>query len=255
MDSRLIAIIVILILLLILAGIIYYAYIRIRNKVRETSRMLFGTSDLAEGVRSMELEAATTPKSVSSATGLYLPAIMRDFPDFHYDEMKTRGENVLISFLRGVDARNVGLLTEGTSELKDRLTLRIAMLDRQEQREHFENIKIHRTEIHQYRKTKGRCSIILQSAVEYIHFTEKNGEILKGRRDQREQSKYNVELIYIQDRELVENLGDAGLAMNCPNCGAPLPSLGAKKCAYCDSPVVEFNIRTWNFASVEECYK
>lgn len=254
MDSgKLIAIIVILVLVLILTGILYYAYTRIRDKIRYYSRMLFGTSNLVEGVRSMEMEAAITPKSVSSATGLYLPSIMRDFPDFHYDEMKTRAENVLISYLRSVDSQNAAFLTEGTSELKENLAMRIEMLRREGKKEHFQNIKIHRTEIHQYRKAKGRRSIVLQSAVEYIHYVEKNGEIEKGRNDRREQAKYNIELIYIQDRDVVENQDDAGLAMNCPNCGAPLPNLGAKVCAYCDSPVVEFNIRTWNFAAVDEC--
>jgi len=252
-KGKLIAIIVILVLVLIIIGIIFCAYVKIRDKIRYYSRMLFGTSNIVDGVKSMEMEQALTPKSVSAATSLYLPSIMRDFPDFHYDEMKTRAENVLISYLRSVDALNAGLLTEGTSELKGSLSMRIGALRSMGQKEHFQNIKIHRTEISQYRKTKGRCSIVMQSAVEYIHFVEKDGEIKKGRRDIREQSKYNIEVIYIQDREVIENINDAGLAMNCPNCGGPLPKLGAKKCAYCDSPVVEFNIRTWNFASVKEC--
>ncbi len=252
-NGKLIAIIVILVLALALIGVIYYAYTRIRDKIRYFSHMIFGTTDVLEGMQNLEREQAATPKSVSAATSLYLPSIMRDFPDFHYDEIKTRAENVLISYLRSVDAQNPALLTEGTNELKDKLVMRIEMLRRRNQIEHFEEIKLHRTEIHQYRKAKGRCSIILQSSIEYIYFMERNGNIEAGRNDRKTQSKYNVELIYIQDRDMIENLSDAGLAMNCPNCGAPLPELGAKKCAYCDSPVVEFNIRTWNFASVEEC--
>ena len=251
-NGKLIAIIVILVLLLVLVGLVYYAYVKIRNKVRRFSRQVFGTSNIADGIKSMEMEQSITPKSVSAATSLYLPQITKDFPDFHYGEMKTRAENVLISYLRSVDAMNAGLLTEGTSELKDSLSMRIESLRRLGQKEHFQNIKIHRTEISQYRKTKGRCSVVLQSAVEYIHYVEKGGSIQKGRNDIREQSKYDIEVIYIQDRELVENHDDAGLAMNCPNCGAPLPMLGAKKCEYCDSPIVEFNIRTWNFAAVKE---
>lgn len=251
-NATFIKLVIVLVLLLVVFGVGFFAYIKIRDKVRYYSRMLFGTSDLAEGVKSIELEREMTPKSVSSATSLYLPTIMRDFPDFHYDEMKTIAENVLISYLRSVDAQNINLLTEGTEELKDSLRLRIQNLQNQEKKEHFQNIHIHKTEIHQYRKAKGRCSVVLQSAVEYIHFVEKNGEVVSGRNDRREQSRYNVEVIYIQDRDMIENIDDAGLAMNCPNCGAPLPKLGAKKCMYCDSPIVEFNIRTWNFASVVE---
>lgn len=251
--GKLIGAIIILVLLLVLVGIIFFAYCKIRDKVRSFSRMAFGTSDIMEGFRKVEMESVVTPKSVSSATDLYLPSIMRDFPDFHYDEMKTRAENVLVSFLRSVDQQKVSVLTEGTDELKDSLALRIEMLQRLNRKEHFQNIKIHKTEINKYRKVNGRCSIVLQSAVEYIRYVEENGRVIKGRSDRREQAKYNVEVIYIQDREVIENTNDMGLAMTCPNCGAPLPKLGAKKCAYCDSPVVEFNIRAWNFASVKEC--
>ena len=110
-----------------------------------------------------------TPKSVSSATNLYMPSIMRDFPEFHYDEMKSRAENVLTSYLQSITKQNPALLSEGTRELKEQLRLRLEMLQNQSQKESFENIHIHRTEIHQYRKQRGRQSIVLQTAVEYFH--------------------------------------------------------------------------------------
>lgn len=251
-NALFVKLIIILVLALIVIGAGFAGFMVLRNKVRNFSKMLFGTSDIAEGVRSIELERELTPKSVSSATNLYLPRITKDFPDFHYEEMKTRAENVLISYLRSIDARNIDLLTEGMEELKDALSLRIQSVSNRDEKEHFEKIHIHRTEIHQYRKIKGRCSVVLQSAVEHIHYIEKDGKIVSGRNDRREQTRYNIEVVYIQDRDLVENISDAGLAMNCPNCGGPLPKLGAKKCMYCDSPIIEFNIRTWNFASVKE---
>ncbi|MBQ2803491.1 MAG: zinc ribbon domain-containing protein [Lachnospiraceae bacterium] len=248
----LIALIILLVLILILIGIIYYVYRRIKRKVEGYSNMFFGTTDLRKVAKELEVEEATTPKSVSSATSIYLPQIMKDFPEFHYDEMKTRAENVLTSYLRSIDGKSAKLLTEGTNELKDHLWMRIQMLDRQDVKECFRNIKVHRTEIQTYRKEKGRCSIVFQTAVEYIHFFEKDGKVVKGRNDLREQSKYNVEVVYIQDQDFVENYGEDGAGLNCPNCGAPLSSLGAKVCAYCDTPVIEFNIRTWGFSKVEE---
>lgn len=252
MSGVLIVIIVILVLLLVLIGVIYYAYMKIRDKVRGVSRILFGTDSVVEGMQKREMETAIIPKSVSSATRLYLPSIMRDFPEFHYDEMKTRAENVLTSYLRSVDAQDAGYLTEGTNELKDELLMRIEMLKSQEQKEHFENIVIHKTEINQYRKSKGRRSVVFQSAVEYKHYLEEDGKIIEGRDDLQKQTKYNVEVIYIQDQDMVENIKDSGLGLHCPNCGAPIPSLGIKICEYCDSPVVEFNMRTWNFSKVKE---
>ena len=118
MNGSLIAIIVILVLCLVLAGIIYYTYCRIREKLRDTSRMLFGTDSMIEGMKQREAEVEMTPKSVSSATNLYMPSIMRDFPEFHYDEMKSRAENVLTSYLQSITGQNPALLSEGTKELK-----------------------------------------------------------------------------------------------------------------------------------------
>lgn len=244
--------IIILVLLLILAGIIYGAFVYIRDRVRTYSKLILGSPSVSEGIKNRQREVSVTPKSVSSATGIYLPSILKDFPEFHYDEMKSRAENVLISFLKSVDARDVSLLTEGTNELKDKLRMRIETLRQEEKKEYFQNIRIHRTEIHQYRKIKGRCSVVLQSAIEYKHYLEKDGKVITGSNQLLEQSKYNVELIYIQDREQVEDLGDAGLGLNCPNCGAPLSSLGAKTCEYCGTPIIEFNIKTWNFSDVKE---
>lgn len=252
MTAGMIGIIVILVLMLAVMGTGYYAYRRIKRKLSDFSSLAFGTSNILQGLQSVERESEITPKSVSAATSLYLPSIMKEFPDFHYDEMKRRAENVLTSFLRSVAEMDDSRLTEGTSELKSKLRLRIDMLRDAGKREHFQNIKIHRTEISAYRKAKGRCSIVFQTAVQYNYWAEQNGQVIEGARDKLRQSKYNVELIYIQDRDVVENSADSGMAMNCPNCGAPLPKLGAKKCAYCDSPVVEFNIRTWNFSDVQE---
>ncbi len=252
MSITLIGIIVVLVLLLALVGIVYYAYRTIRNKIRAFSRTAFGTDSLREGFQKVEADYAATPKSVSAATSLYLPRIMKDFPDFHYDEMKKRAENVLVSYLHSIDSNNMALLAEGTNELKNQLEMQLEMLRSREERVHYEQIKVHQTEINQYRYQKGRRSIVFQSAVEYYYYRTQGGNVTAGSRNTKEQSKYNVECIYIQDRDFVENVDDAALGVNCPNCGAPLSGLGAKVCAYCGTPVMELNIRSWNFSDVKE---
>ena len=165
-----VVVIVILVLILAIMGIGYYAYRRIRKKVREFSLAAFGTANILKGLQDVDKESEITPKSVSAATSLYLPNIMRDFPDFHYDEMKRRAENVLTSFLRSVEEQNDDKLTEGTNELKNKLKLRIDMLRDAGRREYFQNTKIHRTEISNYRKTKGRCSVIFQTSIQYNYW-------------------------------------------------------------------------------------
>lgn len=252
MSPTIIGIIIALVLMLVLVGIVYYAYRSVRNKIRSFSMALFGTPSLRQGAERMEEEYASTPKSVSAATSLYLPRITKDFPEFHYEEMKGRAENVLMSYLRGIDGDDASLLSEGTGELKEQLAMQLDMLHSEGASMHFNRQQIHRTEITQYKKEKSRCSIVFQSAIEYFYYKEKNGSVTAGNRNRKTQARYNVECVYIQDRDFVENVDDAALALNCPNCGAPLSGLGAKVCAYCGTPVVEFNIRSWNFNDVKE---
>lgn len=253
MTSGQIGMIVILVLVLAVMASGYIAYRRIRKKVREFSQMAFGTDNLKEGLQKVEKEEEITPKSVSAATSLYLPQIMRDFPEFHFEEMKNRAEVLLTAYLQGIEKKSTQGLKEGTtSELREKLRMKIESLNNEDAVEHYQNIRIHRTEIKTYRKIKGRCSVIFQSSIQYNYFKERGDRIIAGSREKLTQSRYNVEMIYIQDRDVVENQADAGLAMNCPNCGAPLPKLGAKKCIYCDTPILEFNIRIWNFSDIEE---
>ena len=78
------------------------------------------------------------------------------------------------------------------------------------------------------------------------------GRRIYGSETNWEQSRYNIELVYIQDREIVEKDVDGLEGRNCPNCGAPLTHIGSKNCRYCGTPIVEYNIKVWTFSSVKE---
>ncbi|MBD5500147.1 MAG: zinc-ribbon domain-containing transport protein [Lachnospiraceae bacterium] len=251
MSAGLIGTIVVLILALAVMGGIAYGVVRAKKAVRNFSRAAFGTDSLKEGFAKVEEEYSSTPKSVSAMTNLCLPKIKREFPEFQYDEMKVRAENVLTSYLMAVSAGNVSLLKEGSRELKDKLEMHISMLKGRGEKETFENIKLHRTEIADYKKRNGRCIIIFQISLQYKHVIRKEGgDIVSGSPNVLTQSRYNVELVYIQDRELVEDERDLSLGVNCPNCGAPVSSLGSKICEYCGTPIVELNIYAWTFHNV-----
>ncbi len=238
---------------LVIAGMGAYAVVKVRKKVREFSRTVFGTEDFKEGVKKLEREEAETPRSVSGATDMFLPSIMKDFPEFHYEEMRVRAENLLVNYLQCIEHRDPTGLREGSPELREQLTARINMLDLREQREHFQKIRVHRTAIFNYRKQKGRCSVIMQTSVEYFHFIEQDGKVIEGKKEMLKQAKYNIELYYVQDRDRMEHSGAAaGKSLNCPNCGAPVTNLGAKRCAYCGSEVIVYNINIWNFGKVTE---
>ncbi len=56
---------------------------KIYRKVRSISRQAFGTENILEGFRQMEVENSTTPKSVAGMTSLYLPRSRRIFLNFN----------------------------------------------------------------------------------------------------------------------------------------------------------------------------
>ena len=245
--------IITLILILVIIGIILIAFFCIRKKVRDTSQALFGTPDITQAAVQMKQEYATTPKSVSSMTSLLLPKISADFPDFEYNEMKDRANNVLVSFLRAITTKDENALSEGSRELKQQLENHIEMLRAEGRSEHFDQVKLHRTEIYQYRKTDGKCIITFQTSLECFHYTtDENSQILEGDRQYKYQTKFNTDLIYVQDVDKMKNDYDDALAVTCPNCGAPIPMLGAKHCEYCGCTIIELNIHAWAFHHVEE---
>ena len=252
-SAGMIGSIIILVLVLLVIGSIAYGIWRVKHAVEKFSRQAFGTPDIREGFKQVEQEYASTPKSVSAMTSLYLPKIKRDFPEFQYDEMKVRAENVLTSYLLAIDGMNAGTLREGNRELRDKLEMRIEMLKGAGNREHYRSIRIHRTEISDYRKRNGRCIITFQTALQYYHTLEdETGKVLGGSSEMLTQSKYNTDVIYIQDRELVEDERDLSLGLNCPNCGAPIAGTGSKVCEYCGTPIVELNIYAWTFSNLTE---
>jgi hypothetical protein len=71
--------------MLVITAIVIYK--KITNKLRNVSRELFGTDDFIEGFNRNADILAETPKSVSSMTRLMEPQIMRDFPEFSWNEL------------------------------------------------------------------------------------------------------------------------------------------------------------------------
>lgn len=246
MEAKQIGLITILVLVLIIICCIAYGIYRLKRAVRSFSRKAFGTASLGKGIRRMEQEYVRTPKSVSAMTNMYLPKIKRDFPEFQYDEMKVRAENVLTSYLMAISAGNAGYLKEGSRELRDKLEMHISMLKRSGRRECFEQIKLHRTELSDYRKRDGRCIITFQTALQYQY------SITDEKQENLVQAKFNTDAVYIQDRELTGDERDLALGINCPNCGAPVSALGNKICEYCGTAVVELNIYAWTFHNVSQ---
>ena len=224
-----IPLIIILLLILAILVLIFYGVYR----VKRLSRQLFGTDDILQGVKKAQEDLSTTPRSVSAMTRIALPQIVSDFPDFEYNEMKQRAENALMQYFEAVTAQDVTILQEGNEDLKEQLRSQIRALVSQEKWEHFTQVKIHQTEIDRY-------------------VTDAAHAVVRGSDHILEQSRYNVDLVYIQNRDLAKGNTDGALGVTCPNCGAPITNLGAKFCEYCGAGVMELNVHAWSFENIEE---
>jgi len=236
-----------LILLLFLAAVgigIFTVYKNVTRKLRSMSSQLFGTTDFVKGLKMAADVQAETPKSVSAMTRLMEPQIMRDFPEFSWEEFKHKAENMLTSALLAISANNLERLVDASDDIKKQVTNIIEDNRANNVGETYSDIEIHQTEIANYQKQNGKCVITIQSAVGYMYYKMQDGEVIAGDKKRKTQTKYNMELVYIQDVEDAKL--DNAVGTTCPQCGAPVKVLGAKYCEYCGSGIVPLNIRVWS---------
>ena len=244
-----------IIFLVLLAGVMvagFVIYLKIKNKAKEISRQVYGNDDLIANLKRQEELYEKTPKSISDGSSIYVPKLSRDFPDFNVDEMKARAENCRREYLLALDTNNASALQDGNEELKEALFLRLNDLNLREIKEHYEGVKIHNTVLNTYNRYGGRCVVRFQCALQYKFWAEQEGKVIRGSRDSITQSRYNIDCCYIQDADKVSDIRAAGHALNCPNCGGVITSLGNKTCPYCGAAITEFNIKVWQFCAIGE---
>lgn len=192
-------------------------------------------------------------KSVSAMTSLMLPRIVKDFPGFEYDEMREKVKLAVISYLGAISQGNADMLTDVASEVRRNVENTISTMNNNRVSKHYDSVKIHQCEITQYNKNAGRCVINFQMSVEYFEYTtDTAGNVTEGSKTSKHQTRYNADLVYVQDREIVEQSEGNSLGLNCPNCGAPVKMLGAKSCPYCGTGIVELNLNAWMINRIYE---
>ncbi len=247
--------IVILVLILLIIGSLYLGYYLVKKRMSNFTNSVFGTNDIGKIQDIMTDELANKPKSVGGMTNLLLPQINKDFPDFNYDEMKVRSQNILTAYLGAIDKNDPALVREAGSDIEWQVKSYLQGLSSAGKTEHISEPTIHKTEITSYNKSAGRCVITLQSAVGYYHYiTDSSGNIIEGTDQHLYQTRYKISLFYVQDEDLVkQSLGNA-LGLHCPNCGAPIKSLGSKSCEYCGSFITEINLHAWTFEDIKEIH-
>jgi endogenous inhibitor of DNA gyrase (YacG/DUF329 family) len=238
----------IIVLLIILLVTILSLIKTAKRELRRASRTIFGTDSLLQGFKQQEINFEETPKSISNMSTVLQPLIAKDFPDFNVKEFIQKSENMLLSVFNAIEAKDITMVASASWDLKAQVQNLILDLKSRKETEYYNNVKIHATGINKYQKDGGTCVIVLQTALEYIHYLENDSQVvIRGSKDRKVQVRYDVELLYVQDLEKVkERTSEAAFGLNCPNCGAAITNLGSKHCEYCGTQIQEVNVKAWS---------
>ena len=242
----------------VFVGVIILVY-KIKKKVREISKSAFGTENFMEGYKQQETELANTPRSVNGMTNVLLPSITRDFSEFRYEEAKSKSEAFIRAYLDAIEAKDISKLKIGqiSQAVIDKTEEIINDIISQNLKVYYDSIVIHRTEISNYLKRDGFCTVNFQSSVGFINYClDSDGKVVNGRKDLKRQTVFETSYTYIQDSDKLQESGNySSASLSCPNCGAPIKNLGSKFCEYCGSGVKEINIYSWSFTDIKEIDK
>lgn len=231
---------VILTAVLILTTVIIIIALVIRAKTKKLLRTFFNASSIKEAFENNEKDINETPKSVSSMDSLYLSRIKKDFPELNINELKSESERVITDTLNAIEKKDTEALI---SSKKVNSYIKSKIDDLKDANAIYDHIKVHKTVVSNYEKSSSVATITLASSVEY--FYKKDDEVGK-----KVQTRFKCEYIYIIDSEKVGNVKALGL--NCPNCGAPIKTLGHKYCEYCSTGIVDIVKKNWIINNIKE---
>ncbi len=228
----------------IIALILYKKFTRFTNSIG------ISNSELKTMIQESEHEARYREKSISGMTSILLPRILADFPNFSESEIFGMVENSLTKVLDSLEKKRVSQGKELTI-IRHSLEEQIRELTENNIDLTFDEINFHKHVIKEYKKDKGVLSIKIQSSIEYFYEEKNNGKVKIKRNDWKKQTSYTTEFIYVYNPDEYEGTRTT-LGVRCPNCGAPVKTLGNKICEYCSTGLEDINLKSWFISSYKE---
>ena len=230
-----------LVILLLLGGIVF-CIIFITRTVRGFLQTYFHADNLKDAIENSKIEDENTHKSISSMESIYLDKIEKEFPDLNINELKSKAEANIINVLDTIESKNIENLKNKNEKVVAFTQHKID--DLKEDKADIDNIKIHKTLLNKYEVNDSIATITIASSLEYFY---KKGKDI----GHKIQTRYKTEFIYIIDASKLHN-NVKGLGLNCPNCGAPVKTLGHKYCEYCNTGIVEIVKKVWIINNINE---
>jgi hypothetical protein len=227
----LVFLVLLLIVLILIIGLIIY----IKSKISKYSNLLFGTANFFEGFNKQKEEFESEPKTPFGMESLLLPEINEDFPYMNVEEIKRLAEENILIYFKSIDSKELQNFQNIGGKIKEELQAQI--LKAKKESITIKDINIHKTVLNSYTKKDGICTIVFQTALNYIY--GKAGEQKKI------EDRINTEFIYVFDDTSVFN--KESISLKCPNCGAPIKGLKHKVCPYCNAGLIDLAPKTLKF--------
>ncbi len=242
--TSLIPLIAVIVPIIIIGIVVLVIVKKVRKATKEYLGMMPG--ETLKYIGDAAKEEAKMPKSITTMTPVYSPAINRDFPDIGYKSMEKMAENGLISILNAIESKSTaGLSLETFAQSAiDKVENRITDLNSTNQSEIYDHVKVHKIGIADYKKKEKEANCRFEISVEYNYARISDENKDKSPAPSLTQAAYSVSLAYKQD--LHETTSSIVYSSNCPNCGAPVDASAAGKiCPYCGSGFTVIADRLW----------
>ena len=183
--------------------------------VRFFRRTKSKVDDIIREIKAGDIEAQTTPKSLSDASSALLPRISRDFPEFDTAQMARRAEQDCTTYLESFyDRKNYFTERDGIRSFLEQMDTGIANMEGPVA---WTSPRVHGGAISRYSNKENFCYVTYQVSYQYSY---------NGRTWQKK-----LEIVYLAADE--PDMEKKISVYNCPNCGAPVGSIGQKVCKYC----------------------
>ncbi len=254
------------VVLLLVVAILVFATVRLVRHVRMRLRSLFGVSSLARAASSalregsgVSLDGSSIPRSLNAMDRIFLPQIARDFPLLRVDQLGNQAESLVLAsyeVLAGGAAGSVAVGASGAVAIRSLETVeadygpyyarsleRIVESNRRlgQDAPRFADVHIHNRALSLYERRDGKRIIEFQFAV------EARGSSVRYPEARPVQLRDSLRLQFLEDSRMYDAAKGSSpvLALNCPNCGAPLRGIGEESCAYCGTVIKKLQLETW----------
>ncbi len=185
-------------------------------------------SSLINQIKLAQVKEATVPKSLSAVEKFVMPQLLNDFPEFNVAAAIDRVKADAALFYRSAIENKVLFSDNTTTALLENLIL---------PKDVKGNIIIHKASLSAYNKLGHDRILTYQASAEYMDTS-----------DTRNQKRLILKYIAASDDDFSQNIH----TFTCPNCGAPVPTIGDKVCKYCGIALQTSTSLGWYLMDIRE---